>query len=228
MRGFSFSPRQWKRLIDTFLRDGTGTALACECGISRKTAYAVIARIQAVMAADVPDSFRGVTEVDATFVGGVWKNKHIHIRTRGTKRGRGTSKQAIFGIAQRNPNRACVFLVVSENRRETEPHIRTIVVPGSMICSDECGAYLSLKKIGYRHDSVNHSIGEYVRGDVHTQTLDGYWGQLKNHLADKGGVQRQHLARFIGEHVWRYNNRERARKEQAARIYVLLIKIGGK
>lgn len=184
--------------------------------------------MQTAMTADAPGTFDGTAEVDATFVGGTWKNKRIHIRRRGTKRGRGTSKQAIFGIAQRKPNRVQVFLVRSESRQATEAHIRAVVRPGSTVYSDECGAYRWLERQGYDHDSVNHHAGEYVRGDVHTQTLDGYWGMLKNHLASKGGIRREHLTRFIGEHVWRYNHRHLPRAEQVALLYVLLIKIGGK
>ncbi len=220
--GFRLSAKEWRAALDTFLRDGTGTALAREDGIELKRAYRIVRRIQEAMAGDVPKDFSGTVEADATFLGGVWKNKRIHIRKRGTKRGRGTSKQAIFGLAQRAPNLVRVFFVRAESRKETKPHITAVVSKGSRICSDECGAYLKLEKLGYTHESVNHSKGEYVRGDVHTQTLDGFWGLLKNFLADKGGVRRGKLHHFVAEYVWRYNHRDLTRAQQVERLFALL------
>lgn len=222
VQGFRLTKREWRQVLDTYLRDGTGTALVCECGTNHTTAYRITRCIQEVMARDAPERLSHIIEVDATFVGGDWKNKRIHIRRKGTKRGRGTSKQAIFGIMQRSPNRVRVFLVASEGTDVTRTHIVSLVPRGSRIYSDECPAYASLPEAGYRHEAVDHSKNEYVRGDVHTQTLDGFWGRLKNFLASKGGVRRTELHRFIAEQVWRYNHRSLARSEQVRRLFSLL------
>jgi len=221
--GFRYTRQQWLRFLEEFLRDEKGIALIRECRVSKPTAYKITKRIQTAMVQDVPPTFSGTVEADATFLGGAWKNKRIHIRLRGTKRGRGTSKQCIFGLAQRFPGRIRTWFVISESRAETWPPIKHIISPGSLICSDECGAYQGLANEGYRHQWVNHSRNEFVRGGVHTQTLDGFWGQLKNFLASKGGVRRSELPRFVAEFVWRYNHRELLRKEQARRLLNLLL-----
>jgi hypothetical protein len=219
--GFSFSRHKWLSLIDCFLRDGTGTALAAEERISPRTGYKVISAIQHAMADDDVLTFSGTVEVDCTYIGGEWANKRIHIRRKGTKRGRGTRKTCVFGLVMRGGD-ARVWIVQKERRSEVEPIILGAVERNARICSDDCPAYGRLIELGYRHESVNHHTGEYVRGDVHTQTLDGLWGGLKNFLAAKGGVRPAHQVRFISEYVWRYNHRSLSRKEQALKIYDLL------
>ena len=70
--------------------------------------------------------------------------------------------------------------------------------------------------------------GEYVRGEVHTQGLVGFWGQLKNRLVMRGGVRKKYLPYFIGKQVWRYNFRNRSREKQIERILEILKQFGGK
>jgi transposase-like protein len=180
------------------------------------------------MCKDTPDILSGTCEADETYLGGQWKNKRIHIRKQGTKRGRGTSKQAVFGIIGREQEQVRTWLVPNTRIATTRPHIRRTVSKGSRVYTDGFKGYRSLPHYGYTHEWVDHDAGEYVRGEVHTQTLDGYWGLLKNFLASKGGVQRKYLYRFVGEHQWRYNFRNLSRKEQVKKIYLLLTKFGGR
>lgn len=180
------------------------------------------------MTDDVPSLPYGICEADETYVGGSWKNKAIHIRRQGAKRGRGTSKQAIFGVIRRDPTRVRVWLVPNTKMRTLRPHILTTVCKGSMIFTDGFKGYRTLWRYGYLHDWVDHDAGEYVRGKVHTQTIDGYWGLLKTHLDSIGGIRKERLHLFIGEHVWRYNFRHLTRKEQVKIIYLLLTRFGGR
>lgn len=228
VRGFRLNVRDWNRIIDTFLRDGVAISIVRECLLSEKTAHRCATIIRKVMYQDVPAILSGIGEADETYVGGAWKNKRIHIRRQGTKRGRGTSKQAIFGIVSRDQKQARVWQVVNAKAHTTIPLICATVVRGSTIYTDGFKGYRCLPRYGYHHDWVDHDAGEYVRGDVHTQTLDGYWGLLKNWSASKGGVQRERLHLFIGEHLWRYNFRSLTRKEQITKIYMLLTRFGGK
>jgi transposase-like protein len=220
--------REWSRIIDAFLRDGTIRAVEQECGIEYRTAQKAVSAMRTAMANNVPESFSGICEADETYVGDAWKNKNIHIRRQGTKRGRGTSKQAVFGIIQRNPSRVRVWLVPNSKGRTTIPIIRSYVGRGSAIFTDGHKGYRRLPRYGYIHEWVDHEAGEYVRGEVHTQTIDGYWGLLKTHLDSIGGIRKERLPLFIGEHVWRYNFRHLTRKEQVKLIYLLLTKFGGR
>ncbi|NTW14219.1 MAG: transposase [Candidatus Moranbacteria bacterium] len=87
-----------------------------------------------------------------------------------------------------------------------------------MIFTDGLVRYRLLLKCGYRHEWVHHMTEVYVRGEVHTQTLDGFWGQLKNRLAMQGGIRKAYLPFFIGKHVWRYNFRHLSREKQIERL----------
>jgi transposase-like protein len=228
VREIRLTRKEWYRLIEEFLRDGTIKSVARECGLALTTAQRCVIFLRALMTADVPHCFFGVTEADETYVGGAWKNKAIHIRKQGTKRGRGTQKQAIFGVVQRHPQHVRVWLVPNAKGVTLCPLICALVRLGSSIYTDGHKGYRRLKNMGYHHDWVDHDAGEYVRGDVHTQTLDGYWGLLKNHLAQVGGIRKKHLHLFIGEHVWRYNNKDLTRGEQTKLLHRILERFGGR
>lgn len=226
--GFRLERREWRRVIETFLRDETIRGVREECGLAYATAQKVVSAIRAVMTDDVPNLLCGVCEADETYVGGSWKNKAVHIRRQGAKRGRGTSKQAVFGVVGRNPSQVRVWLVPDTRNRSLVPLIQKVVCRGSTICTDGRKGYRQLPRYGYLHQWVDHDAGEYVRGDTHTQTLDGYWGLLKTHLDSIGGIRKGRLQIFIGEHVWRYNFRRLSRKEQGKRLYRLLTEFGGR
>lgn len=216
--GFRINEKMWQRIIGSYLRERS--ILAClETGNpSYATAWRMVMRIKETMTKDVPDAFSGTCEVDATFVGGAFSNEHIHIRKRGSKRGRGTSKQAIFGVFCRETSQVRVFLVPKEKRTYVIPIIEVLVTKGSRIFSDGFSGYRVLGRLGYEHAFVDHHAGEYVRGDVHTQNLDGFWGRLKNRFAIRDGIRKRYLPLFIGEEVWRFNFRHLSREEQTERI----------
>ncbi len=226
--GFRLSKSEWRTVIDTFLRDGSARAVAREYHGSEKTAQTCVTVIRELMVGDTPALLGGTCEADETYIGGAWKNKRIHIRRQGTKRGRGTSKQAIFGVVSRAQGQVRTWLVDNTRCATLRQKLLATVAVGSTIYTDGFKGYRTLPRYGYRHAWVDHDAGEYVRGEVHTQTLDGYWGRLKNFLAAKGGVQRRYLYRFVGEHGWRYNFRNLTRQEQVRRLYALLTKFGGR
>jgi len=217
------SKREWLRLIESFLRDGAILKVTSECHLAYRTVQAAILKIRQKMANAQSSLFHLITEADGTYIGGAWKNKPAWLRrVKRTKRGRGTSKQAIFGVMQRYPNQVKSWLVKNEKAITTIPLIRSQVKTGSLVFTDGHKGYRRLPKYGYHHDWVDHENGEYVRGIVHTQTLDGYWGLLKNYLDRTGGVRKQFLHLYLADHQWRYNHHHLSRKEQAKLIYQLL------
>jgi len=111
-----------------------------------------------VLAKDVPDIFSGTVEVDETYLGGAWKNKRKVVRDTGTKRGRDTSKQPVFGILCRNGQ---VWAEIVENVDESTllPLITQKVELGSTVCSDPWKAYTGVAARGYVHRLVNHGEG---------------------------------------------------------------------
>lgn len=81
-------------------------------------------------------------------------------------------------------------------------------MPDSHIFSDEYRTYRSLPKLGYSHTTVNHSRLEYVRGNAHTNTLEGFWSQLKRSIDGiYHAVSPKYLQLYINEFTFRYNLR---------------------
>lgn len=228
VKGFRLAKREWLKIIESFLRDKTIKGIKTECLVAYATAQKCARLVRIIMTADQPELFMGICEADETYVGGSWKNKAIHIRLQGCKRGRGTSKQAIFGIIQRYPQRVKVWFVPDSKGRTIVPKIKEQVCKGSSVFTDGHKGYRRLPHYGYIHQWVDHEAGEYVRGKVHTQTLDGYWGLLKTHLDSIGGIRKDQLSFFIGEHQWRYNFRHLSRKEQVKYLYQFLKRFGGR
>ena len=88
------------------------------------------------------------------------------------------------------------------------PHIIERVLPASTVYTDELAVYNTLSDEGYRHRRVNHSEKVYVGGDIHTNTIEGFWSLTKRGI---GGVYHsvsaKHLQGYLNEYAWRYNER---------------------
>jgi hypothetical protein len=90
------------------------------------------------------------------------------------------------------------------------PIIRANISKEAFIISDDWKAYGALGKVYWMHQTVNHGIGEYVRGIVHTNTIEGYYSIFKRGM--KGVYQHcseRHLHRYLSEFDFRYSNRVR-------------------
>jgi transposase len=190
--------------------------------IERKRVIRALTIIREVLEKDVPDIFTGVVEVDETYLGGQWRNKRKVIRDQGTKRGRGTKKQPVFGILCRN-GKVWAEVVDDVEAETLLPLISSKVTPGSVVCSDTWKAYTGIAGRGYVHRLVNHGERQYSDGKGnHINGLEGFWGYLKRKLASKGGIRREKIPLYLGEYIWRYNNRNVIEKEKIRRIIALL------
>jgi transposase-like protein len=156
----------------------------------------------------------GTVEADEAYVGGAakWRNKGIP-----ENKGRGTvGKTPVLGMAQRGKNGkggTIVAKVVDDAGAKTIlPHVRTKVLPESVVYTDEAAIYQQLENMGYEHDWVCHTNKVYVSGNVHTNTIDGFWTHLKRGVSGVyRGVSPKHLQSYLDEYVFRYNNRDNTR-----------------
>lgn len=164
----------------------------------------------------------GPVEVDEAYVGGEPKNRHrSKWRARQNpptvqtldglrpkwKTGRVTDKTPVFGMLDREMRKVRAHVMPEVKREALMDAILKNVEKGSTIYSDGLGDYKPLGKMEFIHDTVNH-VDEYVRGQVHTQGIENFWSLLKRGL--KGtyiAVEPFHLDRYIGEQIFRYNNR---------------------
>lgn len=144
------------------------------------------------------DILSGTVEVDETYVGG---------KRRG-KRGRGAEgKTSVVGMTQRGGN--VLAKVTTDTKKKTVmPLIRQHINIGARVVTDEYLSYNSVIKEGYDHQTVNHGLREYVRDDVHTNTIEGFWSQLKRSInGTYHAVSPAYLQTYVDEFSYRYNAR---------------------
>lgn len=165
-------------------------------GVTYKTAWRMAKQVRLLML-ESRSPLSGVVETDETYIGG---------RQRGGKGVR--DKEVVFGLVERDGNVKAEH-VRSAGARVLLPRIRDGVQIGTTIYSDQAQVYKTLHRIGYFHDSVNHSIGEYGRGIVHTNTIEGFWSQLKRSIdGTYHCVSAKYLQLYLNEFVYRYNHRQ--------------------
>lgn len=214
------SRERWALLIDAFLDHASRTFVMRRTGLGQYQVRAAITHLRTVMLHDIPAPFAGISEADETYVGGSWKNRRgaLWIRKRRHPQGRGTPKQPFLGLLNRETGRVCVWLIPNSKTATILACLCKQLVPGATVYSDGWQPYRHLPELGFRHAFVDHDAGEYVRGDVHTQGIDGFWGCLKRRLAAIGGIRKQYLSHFIGEQGWRYNYRRLTQTGQINRL----------
>ena len=171
-----------------------------QLGVTYKCAWRMGHEIRKYMAkVDGEIPLGGAVEADETYVGG---------KRSGGKRGRGApNKTIVFGMLERGGD-IMAHVVPNVRKRTLQPLIAESVEPGSTVHTDELASYSGLDRAGYRHETVNHGLGEYVSGDSHVNGLEGFWARLK--LSIHGThvhVSRKHLSKYVKEFEYRYNMR---------------------
>jgi transposase-like protein len=177
-----------------------------EIGVSNKTALRMFRQIRTLLSDDAEPPLGGGTapiEVDETYIG--------PRRKRGVPRGRpkpdSTVKTAVFAAVERGGQVRA--RVVPDTKRVTlYGNIKEFVLPASMVYTDEYSPYVGLDGEGYQHRRVNHLQKVYVDGDVHTNSIEGFFGLLKTGIRGVyHSVSKQHLQSYLDEYAFRYNRR---------------------
>ena len=89
------------------------------------------------------------------------------------------------------------------------PIIQKQVIENSQVMTDEFLSYAKIKYCGFNHDVVKHGIKEYVRGDIHTNTIEGFWSQFNRSVSGTYHIiSPKHLQLYVDEFAWRYNHRK--------------------
>jgi len=219
------SKTKLRKVVQEFVLEHSTNVILGRVDISRYMLLKILSLLRFAITQDVPNVFEGTVEVDETYLGGQWKNKRLSVKRNDpqAKRGRGTNKQAVFGILCRN-GKVWADLIDSPEAKQLQPRILKQVKQGSVICSDTWRGYTGIAAKGYVHRLVKHSKDTYVSNGNHINGLEGFWGYLKRKLAAKGGIRHSRLHLYLGEYVWRYNHRQLNLKEQENYLINLLNK----
>jgi transposase len=174
-----------------------------ELGVTYKTAWRMmnLIRNQLMTQGDV-DRMTGEVEVDETYVGG--KPREYPKRSAEWHRQR---KATVLGMVERG-GRVRAEHIPFSGAGDIQPRVTDVVKAGSVLYTDEAGVY---KAFGnrYFHKPIKHVERVYVSGDVHTQTIEGFFSTLKNGLRGTyHAVSKRWLQGYLNEYVWRYNHRD--------------------
>lgn len=172
-------------------------------GVSYKTAWFLCHRIRAAMTEHEASPLTGTVEVDETFIGG---------KLKGQGKGRGAylkNKAIVIGVVQR-AGKVRLQVIDRTDRKTLHRFIKDHTAPETeVIITDDWKAYRGISDADTKHEVINHSAGEYVRGDVHTNGIENVWSLLKRSVTGTyHKLSVKHLDAYLDELEWRFNNRE--------------------
>jgi transposase-like protein len=200
--------------------------LARALGVTQKTAWFMLHRVRLAMRTGLFSKMGGEVEVDETFIGGKARNMHLAKRQEKITGTGGKDKSAVLGFLRRG-GEVRAEVVPNRRKKTLQAMVRDQVALGSAVYTDALASYDGLEN-QFQHQVVDHAI-EYVKGRVHTNGLENFWSLLKRGI--KGtyvSVEPFHLARYLDEQTFRYNNRDNKEIGDSGRFALALADIVGK
>ncbi len=188
-----------------------------ELGVNYKTAARIMKKIRGDLMEQDPTPLAGPVEADETYIGGHRRN------TRRGRPGAESHKVPVFGVVERG-GRVRAVTVPNVRRGTVLPIVKKHVIPASLIYTDEYRSYDALTRAGYTHKRIAHAEQVYVSGDIHTNTIEGFWSLTKRGINGVyHSVSAKHLQGYLNEYAWRYNHRH----DERAQFETLLLRAVG-
>ena len=191
----------------TSLKSISSMKLSRDIGVTQPTAWFILHRIREAWTRNRNGNgtpFSGPVEVDEAYMGG--KRRNMSKSKRAKPIGRGAKgKTAVAGIKDRASNRVQARVVANTKSETMSRFIMEHVKPGTKVYTDDALAYHTLPN----HETVKHSVGEYVRGKAHTNGVESFWSLLKRaHTGTFHKISPKHLDRYVREFAGKHNLRE--------------------
>jgi transposase-like protein len=193
----------WKWFLATYLMVESKKGISANqlkrmLGTSYKTAWYLSHRIRDAMGDEDGPPLEGIIEIDETYVGGKADWEH-----------RWSNKAIVVGAVERG-GRIRLRVIANNSRKTLHGFAKEVVdSEAEAIYTDEWLAYQGLEDEDTRHETVTHTEGEYVRGDVHTNTVESAWSLLKRGIVGSWHkVSVKHLPAYLDEMEWRMNGRK--------------------
>lgn len=204
-------------LVTSHKKGISSLQLSRDIDVTQKTAWFMLQRIRNCFGIENNNELTNTVEMDETYVGGKNKNRHQEKKVEHSQGRSVKDKTPVFGMVERGgklnakvvPNTNCSTLT-----KETVRFVKY-----ALVYTDEWWGYRSIKQL-FQHEIVNHKSKEYVRDNIYTNTIEGFWSLLKRGII---GIyhftSKQHLQRYVDEFVFRYNTRK---QNECARFNLLL------
>jgi transposase-like protein len=181
-----------------------------ELGVHYKTAWRMFNKIrnELMNEGERAQPLKGDVEIDETSWGGRPRRK---LRTRKEQAEWREAKTTVLGMVERG-GRIRLRVIKSRRGEPLSGAVRANVNPEAIIFTDDWMAYKPLSREYAGHSVINHSAGVYVRGNIHTNTIEGFFGNLKTGMRGTyKQVSRKWLQSYLDEYAWRYNQRREPR-----------------
>ena len=191
--------KNWFYAIYLFSNSKNGVSameLQRQLGVTYKTAWRMAKQIRLLFQQDPTQQLTDTVEADETHIGG---------KPRAGKQQK--QKTSVAGIVQRKGH---VKAIVTHDTKSSTlmPFLLSNIKLGSRVVSDQYKSYSPVTQLGYKHSQINHSLGKYVNGDIHTNTIEGFWSQFKRSVhGTYHAVSPKYLQNYLDEFAWRYSFR---------------------